>query len=234
MKIQLLSICCLFLITISCEKRKEICQWSHFTFEHPVSVYPIKESYNIGDTIWFEMNFPDVFNAKVMNSYNGQIRYEKIQLKDFDFHRNILGVFELKDNSTNVTGQIKGNWKESFDPIRTYEQDIQELPIGLEYKLNYQNNLYQIRLGMVLKKEGVFLYNPLFKHNFPQSQGKLNEVDIRPECPVEQIEDIRFPVNKQSNGSHLTNYHLFEQFMNPELENDLDRIKNECFTFVVN
>jgi hypothetical protein len=71
-------------------------------------------------------------------------------------------------------------------------------------------------------------------HNFPQSQGKLNEVDIRPECPVEQIEDIRFPVNKQSNGSHLTNYHLFEQFMNPELENDLDRIKNECFTFIVN
>ena len=78
---------CLFLITVSCEKRKEICQWSHFTFEHPVSVYPIKESYNIGDTIWFEMNFLDVFNASVRNNYNGQIRYEKIQLKDFDFQK---------------------------------------------------------------------------------------------------------------------------------------------------
>ena len=87
---------------------------------------------------------------------------------------------------------------------------------------------------MILQQSGNFLYCPIFFHNYPISQGKLNIVDIRPECEVEQIEEIRFPVNRQTNGAHLTNYHLFEQFMNPSLENDLDRIQKECFTFVVN
>jgi len=234
MKILLLSICGLFFISGSCKKRKEICKWSHFKFEHPVTVYPIKESYNIGDTIWFEMNFSDVFNASVRNSYNGNIRNETIQLKNFDFHRNFLSLFELVDNSVNVTGQTKGTWSNSFDPVYLMGQIIQELPDGPEYKLKYENNSYLLKVGMILKKSGTYLYNPMFFHNFSNKQGKLNLVDVRPECDVEQMEDIHFPVNKQSNGTHLTNYHLFEKFMNPELENDLGRIKNECFTFVVN
>jgi hypothetical protein len=234
MKILLLSICGLFLISTSCKKKKEICQWSHFTFEHPVSVYPIKESYNIGDTIWFEMNFSDVFNASVKNNYNGNFRNETIQLKNFDFHRNFLSIFKLIDNTVNVTGQLKGQWDNSFDPIYITGQIIQELHDGPEYKLNYQNNSYKLKIGMILKQSGTYLYNPIFMHYYPISQGELNVVDIRTECEFEQLEDIRFPVNKQADGTHLTNYHLFEQFMNPALENDLNRIKNECFTFVVN
>jgi hypothetical protein len=74
MKTFLLSICCLFIITVSCEKKNETCNWSHYTFEHPVSVYLVKESYSLGDTIWFEMNFSDVFNATVKNNYNGDYR----------------------------------------------------------------------------------------------------------------------------------------------------------------
>ena len=63
--------------------------------------------------------------------------------------------------------------------------------------------------------------------------GYLNEQDLTPECETEIITAINFPVNKQPDGSYLTNYHLFEQYMNPSLENDLDRIQKECFTFVV-
>jgi hypothetical protein len=226
---------CLFLITVSCEKKnKEICQWSHFTFEHPVSVYPIKESYNIGDTIWFEMNFLDVFNASVRNNYNGQIRYEKIQLKDFDFHRNILRILKLVDKTQNINGQPTGTWKYAFEPIYSTGQLIQELPDGPEYKHKYESNTYYLKYGMILQQLGTFLYYPIFKHYYPESQGKLNEVEIRPECRREHIEDIRFTVNKQPNGTHITNYHLFEQYMNPALENDIERIKKECFTFVVN
>lgn len=57
---------------------------------------------------------------------------------------------------------------------------------------------------------------------------------IRPECDgKDQIEAIKFPVNKQADGTYKTNYHLFEKYMNLTLENDLNRIKNESFTFVV-
>jgi hypothetical protein len=81
---------------------------------------------------------------------------------------------------------------------------------------------------------GIFLYNPLFFNYYSGAHKSLNATKIRPECDgKDQIEDIKFPVNRQADGTYKTNYHLFEKYMNPTLENDLNRIKNECFTFVV-
>ena len=71
-------------------------------------------------------------------------------------------------------------------------------------------------------------------HKYPDSSFGANEQDLTPECEKEMIYNIRFPINRQSDGSYLTNYHIFEQHMNPALETDLDRIKNRCFTFKVN
>ncbi len=222
------------LMSSSCKKQKEICQWSYFTFEHPVSVYPTKESYNIGDTIWFEMNFSDIFNVNVKNNINGSTRNETVQLKNFDFQRNFLSIFKLSDSTLNVTGQQKGKWEESFSTIYKKGNIIQELPDGPEYKLIYEDNSYKLKMGIILKKMGVFLYNPIFFNYYSGAHKSLNVTKIRQECDgKDQIEDIKFPVNRQADGTYKTNYHLFEKYMNPALENDLNRIKNECFTFVV-
>jgi hypothetical protein len=220
----------------SCKKQKEICQWSYFTFEHPVSVYPTKESYNIGDTIWFEMNFSDVFNVNVKNNINGSTRNETVQLKNFDFHRIFLRILKLVDSSQNINGQPTGTWSKSFEPIYTTGQLLGELPDGPEYKLKYENNSYRLKFGTILQQSGVFLFYPKFKHYYPNANKSLNVVKIRTECDgKDQIEDIKFPVNRQNDGTHKTNYHLFELYMNPTLENknDLESFKNECFTFVV-
>lgn len=234
MKVLLFAIISLFLLSASCKKKQNKCSRG-YDLEHPVSVYPIKESYNIGDTLWFEMNFSNIFNALVTNNYSGEKFHENIQLKNFDFRRTFLSFIALADSSQNVTGQSKSKWDESFDPIYIIGNIIQELPDGPEYRLIYQNDTYLLKIGMILKKSGVFLYNPVFFHNYLMADfGYLNEQDLTPECETEIITHIHFPVNKQPDGSYLTNYHLFEQFMNPSLENDLDRIKKECFTFVVN
>ena len=217
----------------SCKPRKKKCSRG-YDLDHPVSVYPVKDSYAIGDTIWFEMNFSDILNALVTNNYTGEKFNENIHLKNFDFRRTFLSFFELVDSSENVAGQSKSVWKESFDPIYVTGNIIQELPDGPEYKLNYQNNSYHLKIGMILKKSGVFLHCPIFLHSYAMADGFLNEQDLTSECETEIITAINFPVNKQPDGSYLTNYHLFEQFMNPSLENDLDRIQKECFTFVVN
>lgn len=126
-----------------CEPLKKKCSRG-YDLEHPISVYPIKESYQIGDTIWFEMNFSDVFNSLVTNNYSGQKFNENIHLIDFDFRRTFLSFFELNDSSENVAGQSKSIWKESFDPIYVTGNIIQELPDGPEYKLIYQNNSYHL------------------------------------------------------------------------------------------
>jgi hypothetical protein len=222
----------LVLISAGCKKQKE-CQWSHFTFEHPVSVYPVKESYAIGDTIWFEMNFSDVFNAIVKNSYNGNYRTEVVQLKDFDFHRTFISFVELVDSTVNSGSQNVSGWP-SFTPIYELGFTQTDNGYGVEFDYNYSNSSYSYKLGIICNKTGRFVYNSWFLHYYPAAHGQLNEVDIRPDCHPEHIEDITFPVNRQANGKHLTNYHLFESYMNPELENNLDQIKNNCFTFFVN
>jgi hypothetical protein len=123
-----LCLLCLLLLTTACDPIKKKCSRG-YDLEHPVSVYPIKESYNIGDTIWFEMNFSNVFNALVTNNYSGEKFNENIQLKNFDFKRTFLSFIELADSSQNVTGQTKSKWDESFDPIYITGNIIQELPV---------------------------------------------------------------------------------------------------------
>lgn len=233
MKTLFITILGLLLLSASCKKNKKCSRG--YELEHPVSVYPIKESYNIGDTIWFEMNFSDVFNAEITNNYDeGSKHNENIQLRNFDFNRNFLRIIKLVDNTQNINGQPTGTWIDAFEPIYSIGQLIQELPDGPEYKLKYENNTYYLKYGMILQQSGTYLYYPIFKHDYPNSSSGANEQDLTPECETEIITDIRFPVNGQSNGTYLTNFYLFEQFMNPALEDDLDRIKKECFTFIVN
>ena len=222
----------LFLFSASCKKKNKKCSRG-YELEHPVSVYPIKESYNIGDTIWFEINFSDVFNALVTNNFSGEKFNEIIQLKNFDFHRTFISFTKIIDTTINSGSQNTSGWT-SFTPIYQTIMTQWENQFGVEYKYNYSNLGYKYKLGIICNQSGKFIYNSWFTHYYPMAEGQLNEQDLTPDCETEIITDIRFPVNKQSNGTYLTNYHLFEQFMNPALENDLNRIKKECFTFIVN
>jgi hypothetical protein len=77
------------------------------------------------------------------------------------------------------------------------------------------------------------LLSPYFEQYYSGSLYRSNQQDITPECENEVITDIRFPVNRQPDGTYLTNYHLFEQSMDTTLENDLERIRTASFTFEV-
>lgn len=220
-------------ILSACQPTKKRCSRS-YDLEHPISVYPIKAHYEIGATIWFEMNFSDVFVALITNNITGKQFNETITLRNSDFHRNFLRVLKLSDTTTYINAQETGTWAACFDPIYVTGNFIQELPDGPEYKLHYENGYYKLKQGLILKQSGTFLFYPKFKHYYNMAcLGSLNEQDITPECEKEMIMDIRFPVNKQANGTHLTNFHLLEQLFSPILDNDPIRIKQECFTFIV-
>ena len=161
------------LVFTSCKPRKKKCS-RDYDLEHPVSVYPVKESYTIGDTIWFEMNFSDIIDVIVTINNTGEKFEDHIQLKNFDFRRTFLPFYELADSSKRVSEQVKGKWDESFDPIYIAGNIIQELPDGPEYKLIYQNNAYQLKIGMILKKSGVFLCDPFFYPAYPMAESFLN------------------------------------------------------------
>ena len=235
MKNLLLAILSLFLISASCSKKNKKCSRDYEIY-HPLTVYPVKESYTIGDTIWFEMNFSDIIDVIVTINNTGEKFEDHIQLKNFDFRRTFLPFYELADSSKRVSEQVKGKWDECFDPIYITGNIIQELPDGPEYKLIYQNNAYQLKIGMILKKSGVFLCDPFFYPAYPMAESFLNEQDLTPACEKEKVSRMNFPVNKQPDGSYLTNYHLFEQWMNPDPSiegSNIEHWQKESFTFVV-
>lgn len=219
-----------FLVAASCGKGEKCSR--EYAIEHPVSVYPIQDSYAIGDTIWFEMNFSDFFDALVTNNFTGDQSNRTIQLKDFDFHRNTFHFYQKIDSTQNLNAQLTNTWSQ-FAHLYQVGTILHEEPSGPAYRLFYQNGVYQLKVGIVCNTSGLFVFRPSFAADYGTCIGQYNNDDITPECDTETLGSIRFPVNKQANGTYLTNYHLFEQFMNPALENDLDRIKKECFTFVV-
>jgi hypothetical protein len=220
------SIISLFIIGCGDENK---CSTSYI-LKHPVSVQPIKESYEIGDTIWLEMNFSNNIEATSTNNWTGESWNDTIILKDFDFHRNYLRILKLTDISLPAFSQTNA-WG-SFSHLFITGTIIFEHPFGPEYKLVYNNNFYTMKIGIVCKESGQFIYAPYFR-NYYNATDPASNIYITGQCDEEYLIDIRFPVNRQPDGFFQTNYDLFEKFMNPSLESDLDRIKNECFTFVV-
>lgn len=221
-----------FLVFTSCKPRKKKCSRG-YDLEHPVSVYPVKDSYSIGDTIWIEMNIPDVFDLRGINNFTGEKFNQTVQLKNFNFYPTFIPIKKITDTTTNLAGNDTSGWP-SFQAIYLPGYTQYEMKYGVQYVYQYANSLYHYKLGIICLEKGRFVYIPTFTFFAPMAcTGSLNEQDITPECETEIITDIRFPINKQANGTNLTNYHLYEQFMNTALENDIEHIKEECFTFVV-
>ena len=217
------------LMSVSCKKR---CSRSYM-LEHPVTIYPIQESYNIGDTIWIEMSFPDVFTLFYGDAGNGDfLNSTTAKLSDFDFHRNFIRLFKLSNQEIPAFSQSAA-WNEIEFNVNEGIILIEENS-GIEYKLKYMNNTYLFSANIILQNSGLYLLSPHFRLKYPDSSFGANEQDITPECEKEIIYDIHFAINRQSDGAYLTNYHIFEEYMNPALETDLERIKNRCFTFKVN
>lgn len=221
-----------FLVFTSCKPRKKKCSRG-YDIDHPVSVYPVKDSYSIGDTIWIEMNIPDVFDLRGINNFTGEKFNQTVQLKNFNFYPTFIPIKKITDTTTNLAGNDTSGWP-SFQAIYLPGNTQYEMKYGVQYVYQYANSLYHYKLGIICLEKGRFVYIPTFTFFAPMAcTGSLNEQDITPECETEIITDIRFPINKQANGTNLTNYHLYEQFMNTALENDIEHIKEECFTFVV-
>ncbi|MFM2375680.1 MAG: hypothetical protein RLZZ165_777 [Bacteroidota bacterium] len=229
MKLRTIAILGWLLLAAGCKQK---C-YREYEFQHPVSVYPVREVYHIGDTLWVDMYFSDVFDAKVTDN-QGREFHESIQLKNFDFYTTKLQIVELKTKALPAFSQ-EHRW-DAFTSIHISGHTEWEGKEGMEYKLLYRNGIYFMKIGLVCNEVGTFLFSPLFYSDYYSPFDQLYETfgqDITPECEKEIITDIRFPVNQQPDGTYLTNDHLFEQYMDTTLENDLDRIRTASFTFVV-
>lgn len=119
-----------------------------FEFELPVSIYPAKDTFSIGDTIWIEQSFSDnMLNLK----YN---RYK--EFKDFNFHT----TFTIKDLNTPLPAYSYP------DPnIITYVGQTTGNNIGsVKYQAiyinyTYENNTYKYKAAFIVDKPGFYNIN---------------------------------------------------------------------------
>ncbi len=204
-----------------------------YNIEQAVSIYPVLNNYNIDDTIWLEINVSDEFMAEVVDKKEG-VSNQTIKLSNFDFHRNMIFISKLIDSTLNYQSQDSHVWS-NFDYVLNKGTITAEDNISLEYKLDYVNNTYQVKIGLIPLVSGRYLlrFNRVPYYTIAD-QVELNEQDILEDCDHELIGDLNFPINRQSNGTYNNNYNIFTQFMNPNLETDLNLIQTQCFNFIVN
>jgi hypothetical protein len=224
MKLRAMVILGWLLLAAGCRER---C-YREYEFDHPVSVYPVREAYHVGDTLWVEMHFPDVFDVKVYES-GGKEFYESVQLKNLVFETTGLQIIKLLTNTIPVQA-VMYRW-DAFSVIPVSGNLRGEDRFGPWYELSYSDGMYAMKIGLVCNEAGIFFFNPYFI--LPNPRYSYNQPDITPECENEVITDIRFPVNRQPDGTYLTHYYLIEQYMDTTLEKDLEYLRNESFTFEV-
>jgi len=231
MRILIITTVALLCFSAGCKKKNKCAR--AYILEHPMSVYPVQESYNIGDTIRIEMNFPDIFTLLYTRPTNtDEYLTTSAQLKNFDFKTTIMRIFKIENPDIPAFSQVY-SWF-NFQSGLIIGQQVYEDNKGLIYSLNYEDETYTLKLYIVCQNSGTYILSPLFMSNDIPSNNTSSQQVITGECEKERIYMINFPINRQSDGSYLTNYHIFEQHTNPALETDLDRIKNRCFTFKVN
>ncbi len=216
-------------VLFACPKKKK-CSRS-YKVENPLSVYPLKANYQIGDTIWFDLNFSNAVRATTINNLNGSESEGTVQMINTDFHRNFLTFVELIDSTQTLEHQNWETWHK-FSKKLAEGIVIRESENGVEYKLIYKNDQYHFKVGLVPKESGRFVCIPSFLLN--QSVANPgNEAKITPGCDREIITDVRFPVNRQPDGTYQNNAHLYFDYMEDAVE-QASFDTNQSFVFVVN
>ncbi len=222
MKTILLILIAFILTSTSCHKKK-YCQ-RNYIFENPTSIYPIQASYNIGDTLWYELDFTN----DIKDVTTGEI----IKLENFDFMRNVIHLSKLHDSTTSVLGQYTNSGGD-FDYIVEKGQIVDKYSSGPEYKLAYYDNSYHLKIGIIMKASGRFSSRIVFENNIT-SHHISSAIIVKGECEEEYLETIEHPMNRQSDGTYQNNYNIYSEFMNISLENDPNYIKQQSFFFIVN
>ncbi len=131
-------------LNFQCKKRFG-CADTVYSFEIGIKAYPDSDSINIGDTIWLEINTPDILRDKQTNAlinYSGVenlgsvISFQKLDNNSFTIKAlNKFKLILLKGTKVNNT----------IDP-----------DLFNEYLFDDKNGYYQFKLGVIALEAGVF------------------------------------------------------------------------------
>jgi hypothetical protein len=203
-----------------------------YDFTLPVTIYPVKQVYSVGDTIWLEINIPaDSVEVKICDNVKTNSWEDKIALPDFDFGALQIYIAKLVDSTQTLEYQPNG--LQLFDHGIIKGISLDQNGIWVSYKLNRESNYFKFKFWLICKENG--LYNIL---NGPQVFNIADrpgwEVKVTGNYDREYIMSYSFPVNRQNNGTYMTNFGLYTAFMDTSGQNNIiPWLKSQTFTFKV-
>lgn len=136
----------LLFIRAGCSKTPLDCASTKYSFVLPVKAYPDKDTVNIGDTIWFEINEGTSFK-------NGQTG----EIVDYSGAANLGSVLSFGNYNT-VLKSWTNESPNSFSLVISngYGKLVNQTAIDIEYLFSEKDKNYIFLLGVVPKKSGLF------------------------------------------------------------------------------
>lgn len=207
-----------------CHKRKD--QTVEFKFQIPLSITPVKDLINVGDTLTLKANFPD----SVLEVNSGK-RYK---LPDFNF-RTRIAFMQLSDTALFLSQQPGSS--SSFRILNEIGGvvDVGETFGSLQF--NYANNFYQLRTKIVAQKKGVYTINFFWNDVGISTTGldfiKLGETESGGK-KIATLVNIWYIINDgQTNFNLLKSTHIkLTSFTNP-IPDNISAEQKGTYTFVV-
>jgi len=140
----LIGIIGLISVQFQCNKRLD-CANTVYSFELGVKAYPDKDSINVGDTIWLEINEP----TTLKDAFTGQ-------MIDYSGAANLgsfIGFSKLVDS---VPKWIDAATDFDFKLIKGQEVINPRVELGREYNFIEEANRYKFLFGVVPTRKGVY------------------------------------------------------------------------------
>ncbi len=133
----------------ACKKNILGCTESNYSFKLDAQVYPDRDTINIGDTIWVEVNSPEVFTDQISNQ---QINFS---------NANNLGTDMGFGKLISVSPIQKAYAVNDFNFVLLEGKEITSPNPQLikEYLFSDINGRYKFKLGVIPKSSGTYSFN---------------------------------------------------------------------------
>jgi len=187
----------------------------------PVSITPMKDTFNVNDTLAFEIDIPETLR----DSLSGQL----ITCKNFNFS-SFLDFHKLVYPDKNL-GQQPSNGSD-YTTINTGVGTIQSPPSAsfANWNLQYSGIRYRIKAKLIVKQIGIMAITPIYSSP-QQTQSATMGTNGNGETIYASFDKIKYFIN---NGQ--TNFHIYKQHCKPSsaYTDEQNWLENTgTFTFVV-
>jgi hypothetical protein len=186
----------------SCKKRCDIA----YVFDMPISIYPAKDTFMVGDTFYIEINTPTLMHNSDNNTYVNLAKHgipvyiDTYLITDKDSNM----LIDFRDPSYNNSIGVNRNFASQFDvlPIKG-NINVVSSPYQPVLELDIENGNFVNKSAIIIKDTGLYYfqfrdYHYFITYHYANSHPDLNDSDCN-----EFWRQSKYYINEGESNSYL-------------------------------